>query len=298
MGILYLISTPIGNLEDITLRALRMLREVTLIAAEDTRHTQRLLQRYDLHTPCIAYHEHNKLARLDEVLTALAQGDVALVSDAGTPTISDPGAELVRACITAGFEVTAIPGPSAPIAALIVSGLPTDKFCYTGFLPRRSVERRALLTELSALTVTLVCFEAPHRLRDSLSDALETLGDRQLAVVKDMTKRYENVWRGTLSAALAHFTAQPPRGEFTLVLAGAPPASQQKRHRQQIVAPAATPMDQPDTALITARLQKQRAQGERGSIAARNVARELGLQKSVVYHIWLERFADTETGAE
>ncbi len=297
MGILYLVSTPIGNLEDITLRALRVLREVSLIAAEDTRHTQRLLRHYDLHTPCIAYHEHNKLARLDEVLTALAQSDVAVVSDAGTPTISDPGAELVRACIAAGFAVTAIPGPSAPIAALIVSGLPTDKFCYTGFLPRRSIERRALLAELSALTVTLVCFEAPHRLQDSLSDVLETLGDRPLAVVKDITKRYERVWRGTVSAALAHFTVHPPRGEFTLVLAGAPPANQQKRHHHRILAPTATP-NHPDTALIAARLQERRAQGERGSVAARNVARELGLQKSIVYHIWLELFADTETGAE
>lgn len=297
MGTLYVVSTPIGNLEDITLRALRVLREVTLIAAEDTRHTQRLLQRYDLQTPCIAYHEHNKLARLDEVLTALAQSDVALVSDAGTPTISDPGAELIRACITAGFQVTAIPGPSAPIAALVVSGLPTDKFCYTGFLPRRRIERRALLTELSALTVTLVCFEAPHRLLDTLSDALETLGDRQLAVVKDITKRYETVWRGTLSAALAHFTAHPPRGEFTLVLAGAPPAGPHQRQRQQIVVSAATPTDQPDMAMIVARLQERRAQGERGSVAARNVARELGLQKSLVYQVWLEFFADPETGA-
>src|SRR5256885_4763943 len=170
MGILYLVSSPIGKLEDITLRALRVLREVSLIAAEDTRHTQRLLARYDIHVPCLAYHEHNKLARLDDVLTALANGDVALVSDAGTPGLSDPGFELVNACIAAGFEVVPIPGPSAPIAALVASGLPTDQFTYLGFLPRRGAERRALLLSLAEMPQTLVCFEAPHRVVDALED--------------------------------------------------------------------------------------------------------------------------------
>src|SRR6476661_8645430 len=156
MGTLFLVATPIGNLEDMTLRALRVLREASLIAAEDTRHTQRLLARYDIHVPCLAYHEHNKLSRLDEVLTALANGDVALVSDAGTPGMSDPGFELVNACIAAGFTVTPIPGPSAAIAALVASGLPTDQFTYLGFLPRRGAERRTLLRELAQLPQTLV----------------------------------------------------------------------------------------------------------------------------------------------
>src|SRR5687767_5289332 len=172
MGTLYLVPTPIGNLEDITLRALRVLREVSLIAAEDTRHTRRLLARYDIATPCVAYHEHNKLAQLDDVITALVNGDVALVSDAGTPGMSDPGFELVSTCIAAGFPVVPVPGPSAPITALVAAGLPTDQFIYLGFLPRKGPERRALLHSLADLPQTLVCFEAPHRIADALADML------------------------------------------------------------------------------------------------------------------------------
>lgn len=285
MGVLFLVATPIGNLEDITLRALRVLREARLIAAEDTRHTRVLLDHYEIRTPCISYHEHNKLARLDDILAALAAGDVALVSDAGTPGISDPGFELVAACIAAGFVVTPIPGPAAPIAALVASGLPSERFAYVGFLPRRSPERRTLLGDLSDLALTIVCFEAPHRLVDSLSDMLDLLGDRRMVAANDLTKRYEELRRGTIGELLTHFSAVRPRGEYTLVVEGLAPGSERKRdrHRLQVTADPAPPSE----AEIGRRLRLLRAQGHNGSAAARAVARELGLQKSVVYQVWL-----------
>jgi 16S rRNA (cytidine1402-2'-O)-methyltransferase len=222
MGSLYLIATPIGNLEDITLRALRLLREATLIAAEDTRHTGRLLAHYEIDTPQVSYHEHNKLTRLDTVLKALETGDVALVSDAGTPGLSDPGYELVRAAIARGWPVVPVPGPSALTAALVASGLPTAAFVYLGFLPRRAVERRRLLTGLVDERRTLVAFESPHRLAAALVDIEEVLGDRQIAVARELTKLHEEIWRGPVSEARAHFGAAV-RGEITLVIAGAAP---------------------------------------------------------------------------
>jgi 16S rRNA (cytidine1402-2'-O)-methyltransferase len=234
MGTLYLVSTPIGNLEDITLRALRVLRAASLVAAEDTRTAQRLLARYDISAPCLSYHEHNKLARLDDVLTALASGDVALVSDSGTPAMSAPGFELVNACIAAGFAVVPIPGPNAPIAALIASGLPTDQFTYLGFLPRRGAERRALLNGLADAPQTLVCFETPHRLVDALADMLAILGDRRITVARDVTKAHEEFRRERISQVIARYTAHRPRGEFTLVIEGR--RWQAARHR-----PPATP---------------------------------------------------------
>lgn len=289
MGKLYLVSTPIGNLEDITLRALRVLREVSLIAAEDTRHTQRLLARYEIVKPCLAYHEHNKLARLDDVLTALANGDVALVSDAGTPGMSDPGFELINACIAAGFIVVPIPGPSAPIAALVASGMPTDQFTYLGFLPRRGAERRALLAGLAEQPHTLVCFEAPHRIVDALTDMLSILGDRRIVVARELTKLHEEFRRERISAALAHFQAHRPRGEFTLVVEGrglrrrrAPGSAPDVQD-----APEEADMALPSEADVAVRLRELRAQGKSGSAAARQVARELGLNKSLVYQIWI-----------
>ncbi len=220
MSTLYLVATPIGNLEDISARALRILREVRLIAAEDTRQTAKLLQRYDIHTRSLAYHEHNKLVRLERVLDALQEGDVALVSDAGTPALNDPGYELVRAVIAAGHEVSPIPGACAPIAALVASGLPTDAFLYLGYLPRKAGERQRLLTQVSSLPYTLIFLEAPHRMLASLQDLQTELGDRQIAVGRELTKLHEEIFRGNLSLAREHFTNLPPRGEFTLVLAG------------------------------------------------------------------------------
>jgi 16S rRNA (cytidine1402-2'-O)-methyltransferase len=220
MSTLYLVATPIGNLEDITTRALRILAGVSLIAAEDTRHTAKLLQHYDIHTPSISYHEHNKLVRLERVLQALDQADVALVSDAGTPALNDPGFELVRAVLSAGHQVSPIPGASAPIAALVASGLPTDAFLYLGYLPRKSLERQRLLNQVAQLPYTLIFLEAPHRLQASLEHLLKVLGDRQIAVGRELTKLHEEIFRGSLSEAIQHFNQTPPRGEFTLVLAG------------------------------------------------------------------------------
>ncbi len=220
MSTLYLVATPIGNLEDISARGLRTLREVQLIAAEDTRQTSKLLHRYDIHTPCISYHEHNKLVRLERVLESLQEGDVALVSDAGTPALNDPGYELVRAVITSGHTVSPIPGPCAPIAALVSSGLATDAFLYLGYLPRKAAERKHLLEGIADLPYTLIFLEAPHRLLNALQDLIDQLGDRQVAVSRELTKLHEEIFRGQLSMAKAHFSKNPPRGEFTLVLEG------------------------------------------------------------------------------
>ncbi len=221
MGTLYVVGTPIGNLEDISLRALRVLREVDLIAAEDTRTTRKLLARYGIETPLTSYHEHNKLTKLDYLLETLRQKDVALVSEAGMPGLSDPGYELIRAAIERGIPVVPVPGPSALVTALVVSGLPTDSFVYLGFLPRRREERRRLLESVARERRTLVAFEAPHRLLATLADLKEVLGDRRIAIARELTKVHEEVWRGTTDEALARFEEAPPRGEFTLVIEGA-----------------------------------------------------------------------------
>jgi 16S rRNA (cytidine1402-2'-O)-methyltransferase len=220
MGILYLVATPIGNLEDLSPRAARILRESVLIAAEDTRHTGTLLKHFEIKTPLTSYYEHNKLSKQDYILGKLAEGDVALVSDAGTPAINDPGYELVRAALTAGFDVRPVPGPSAPISALTVSGLPTDSFLYLGYLPHKSGDRRKALAQIDNLRYTLIFLETPHRLLDSLADLLSALGDRRISISRELTKLYEETWRGNISGAIEYFTAKEPRGEFTLVVEG------------------------------------------------------------------------------
>jgi 16S rRNA (cytidine1402-2'-O)-methyltransferase len=292
MGTLYLVSTPIGNLEDITLRALRVLREASLIAAEDLRSAQRLLARYEISTPCLAYHQHNKLSQLDDLLTALANGDVAVIADAGTPAVSAPGFELVSACIAAGFDVVPVPGPSAPVAALVASGLPADQWTNLGFLPRRGAARRALLQGLADAPRTLVCFEESHRLLDALADMLAILGDRRIVVAHDLTKPHEQFRRERISQASAHFQAHRPRGEFTLVVEGRhwPAASARKAPAAQQVSStgAALPDEElPSEADVAARLRTLRALGKSGSAASRQVARELGLNKSLIYQIWI-----------
>ncbi|NOT03195.1 MAG: 16S rRNA (cytidine(1402)-2'-O)-methyltransferase [Anaerolineales bacterium] len=220
MGILYLVATPIGNLEDISPRALRILRESILIAAEDTRHTGTLLKHFEIKSQLTSYFEHNKLNKLDFILEKLSQGDVALVSDAGTPAINDPGYELVKAALASGFDVRPVPGPSSPIAALTVSGLPTDSFLYLGYLPNKSTERRKYVGQVSNLTYTLIFLESPHRIVDSLEDLLSVLGDRRICVAREMTKLYEEYWRGPVSGAIQYFKSKDPRGEFTLVIEG------------------------------------------------------------------------------
>lgn len=220
MGILYLVSTPIGNLEDISPRGVRILRESILVAAEDTRHTGKLLKHFDIQTPLTSYFEHNKLNKLDFILEKLSQGDVALVSDAGTPVINDPGYELVKAALASNFEVLPVPGPSAPIAALTVSGLPTDSFLYLGYLPHKSSERRQYVGQVSNLTYTLIFLESPHRIVAALEDLLSVLGERRVCVAREMTKLYEEYWRGSISGAIEYFKSKEPRGEFTLVIEG------------------------------------------------------------------------------
>lgn len=220
MGTLYLVATPIGNLEDLSPRAMRILGEVRLIAAEDTRVTGKLLSHFNISTPQTSYYEHNKLSKLERILETLQEGDVALVSDAGTPAVNDPGYELVCAALAAGHDVSPIPGPSSPIAALVTSGLPTDSFLYLGYMPRKTNDRRAKLQEVENLPYTLIFLESPHRIVSALEDVEAVLGNRSVAVARELTKLYEEIFRGDAAAAHEHFTVNAPRGEFTLVVAG------------------------------------------------------------------------------
>lgn len=220
MGTLYLVATPIGNLEDMSPRAVRVLRECKLIAAEDTRHSGILLKHFEIRTPLTSYFEHNKLTKLDSILASLADGDVALISDAGTPALNDPGYELVRAALASGFDVRPVPGPSSPVAALSVSGLPTDAFLYLGYLPHKRSERRKFVGRITNSPYTLIFLESPHRLVDALEDLLAILGDRQICVAREMTKMFEEFWRGSLTGAVEYFKARETRGEFTLVVGG------------------------------------------------------------------------------
>jgi len=220
MGTLYLVATPIGNLEDMSPRAVRVLKEVILIAAEDTRHTGKLLKHFEIQTPITSYFEHNKINKLDFILEKLSMGDVALVSDAGTPAINDPGYELVQAALASHYEVKPIPGASAPIAALTVSGLPTDSFLYLGYLPHKTSERHARLQEVEIQSYTLIFLESPYRIVESLEDILSILGDRKICVAREMTKMFEEYWRGDVRGALQYFKSQPARGEFTVVVGG------------------------------------------------------------------------------
>jgi 16S rRNA (cytidine1402-2'-O)-methyltransferase len=218
MSFLYVIATPIGNLEDISLRALRILQEVRLIAAEDTRTTRHLLNVHNIKTPLTSYHEHSKRAKLDYLLDYLEKEDLALVSEAGMPGLSDPGYEFIVAAIERGISVVPIPGASAVITALVVSGLPTDQFVYVGFLPRRKGQRQHLLSSIVDERRTIVAFETPHRLREALSDIEEILGNRRLSVCRELTKIHEEIFRGRVSQAWEHFAE--PRGEFSLVIEG------------------------------------------------------------------------------
>ncbi|MBN2147416.1 MAG: 16S rRNA (cytidine(1402)-2'-O)-methyltransferase [Anaerolineales bacterium] len=271
MSTLYLVSTPIGNLEDISARALRILREVRLIAAEDTRHTAKLLQHFQIPTPTTSYFEHNKLSRMTQILATLEQGDVALVSDAGTPALNDPGYELVKAALQAGHQVSPVPGACAPVAALVASGLPTDAFLYLGYLPRKSSERRRLLGEVVGLPFTLVFLETPHRLLEALQDLMDILGDRSVAVARELTKLHEEIFRGQLSDALIHFHEQPPRGEFTLVIGGMNP--DEKRWSAERLHQA---------------IQESRSNGVAASQAARRLASASGWPRSEVYRLLVE----------
>jgi len=265
---LYVVATPIGNLEDISLRALRLLKEVKLIAAEDTRSTRHLLKQYNIKTPLTSYHEQNKRAKLGYLLDCLAEKDVALVSEAGMPGLSDPGYELITAAIEQGVPVVPVPGPSAVITALAVSGLPTNQFVYLGFLPRRKGERRRLLQSMTDKPWTIVAFEAPHRLIESLEDALEILGDRKTAVCRELTKLYEEVFRGKLSEAIKHFSQ--PRGEFTLVITGCVPKEPE----------VSGPVEKELAALFK--------QGLGAKEAVARLSGKTGLPRKMLYQAWLK----------
>jgi len=272
VGTLYLVATPIGNLEDISARALRTLREVRCIAAEDTRRTAKLLNHFDIHTPLISFHEHSRKNKLANLLAELETGDLALVSDAGTPLINDPGAELVIAAVAAGHQICPIPGPSAPLAALVASGLPAEKFLYLGYLPRRTGERQLLLHEIADLPYTLIFLETPHRLLDALGDLEQALGDRQIAVARELTKIHEEILRVTISQARTHFERQTPRGEFTLVVAGAPPQAIEIWSLDK----------------LQAALQEQLAQGLSPSQVASLLATESGWPRREIYRILIK----------
>ncbi len=278
MGTLYIVATPIGNLEDISARALRILGEVGLIAAEDTRQTRKLLTHFNLHTPLLSYYEHNKYTKMDKVLAALEECDVALVSDAGTPVINDPGYELVRAALAQGHRITPLPGACAPITALVASGLPADQFLYLGYLPRKTGERRRFLDSVVDLTYTLVMLETPHRILETLADCEAVLGDRQLAVGRELTKLHEEIYRGSLSQARIHFTEQTPRGEFTLVIEGAPP-------------PVAEVWD--EDRLLSAIRSADRSAETANQIAGR-LAAESGWQKRQIYRLIVRSQTDPD----
>lgn len=268
MSTLFLVATPIGNLEDLSPRAIRILKEVRLIAAEDTRVTGKLLSRFNIATPQTAYHDHSDASQRDRVVEALSEGDLALVSDAGTPGINDPGYALVRAALAAGHQVSPIPGASAPIAALTASGLPGDSFLYLGYLPRKAKARRAKLAEVRDLPYTLIFLESPHRVNKSLAALEEALGNRQVAVARELTKLYEEIFRGTLAEAQAHFSAATPRGEFTLVVAGK------------------TPEDAPWTeASLQSAIEAGIAAGESPSLLAKRLSKKSGWKRREIYSL-------------
>ncbi|HEY9802245.1 MAG TPA: 16S rRNA (cytidine(1402)-2'-O)-methyltransferase [Leptolyngbyaceae cyanobacterium] len=269
---LYIVGTPIGNLEDITFRAVRILQNVDLIAAEDTRHTGKLLQHLQVKTPQISYHEHNRSSRIPELLEHLHGGKaIALVSDAGMPGISDPGYELVKACVEAGISVVPIPGASAAITALSAAGLPTDRFVFEGFLPAKGQQRREYLEVLETETRTLIFYESPHRLRETLQDLAQVWGsDRQIVLARELTKLYEEFWRGSIGDAIAHYQQREPQGEYTILVAGKPPSQTLLTEEQ-----------------LKAELQQLISQGISRSQASRQMTKYTSLNRRQVYQIAL-----------
>ncbi len=278
VGTLYLCATPIGNLEDMTWRAVRTLQEVDLIAAEDTRNSIRLLNHFDIHTPMTSYHEYNKIEKGRALVKRLLEGkNIALITDAGTPGISDPGEELVRMCREAGVTVTSLPGACACVTALIISGISTGRFCFEAFLPMDKKERRELLEELKRETRTIVLYEAPHRLRKTLRELLEELGDRNLAVCKELTKRHETVFRASLSEAVSYYDQQEPRGEYVLVLEGRSRAEIRKEQQQSF-----------QELSIQEHMRLYEEQGMEHKEAMKQVAKDRGLGKREIYRALLE----------
>lgn len=272
-GKLYLCATPIGNLEDITLRVIRTLKEVDLIAAEDTRHSIKLLNHLEIKTPMTSYHEFNKIEKARHLVEQLKSGlSIALITDAGTPGISDPGEELVRQAYAAGIEVTSLPGACAAITALTLSGLSTRRFSFEAFLPTDKKERQLVFEELKKDTRTVIIYEAPHRLCKTLKELYEVLGNRTVTIVKELTKKYETIWRTTLSEAAAIFEVQEPRGEFVLLLEG--------RSKEEL---EAEKQDRWDTITLEEHMKLYLDQGLDKKEAMKAVAKDRGISKRDIY---------------
>lgn len=272
-GKLYLCATPIGNLEDITFRVLNTLKEVDLIAAEDTRHSIKLLNHFDIKTPMTSYHEFNKVEKAKYLVEKMKEGvNIALVTDAGTPGISDPGEELVRQCYEAGVEVTSLPGPAACITALTMSGLATRRFAFEAFLPADKKEKQVILEELKNETRTIILYEAPHRLVRTLGELYEALGDRRITICRELTKKYETAFRTTFSGALAHYEAEEPKGECVIVVEGKSHEEIQKEKEQAW-----------ETMPIEEHMEKYLSQGMEKKEAMKQVAKDRGISKRDVY---------------
>lgn len=275
---LYLVATPIGNLEDITLRALRILKEVDIIAAEDTRQTAKLLNHYDIKKPMISYHEHNKKSKGEEIIKLLLDGkSVALVSDAGMPSVSDPGEDLVRLCIENSIEVVPIPGPSASLTALSISGLSTSQFVFIGFLPVKGKERNEILEKLANEEKTIILYEAPHRLIDTLKDLRSFVGNRRISISRELTKKFEETIRCNLDEAIEEFSTRNIKGEFVLVLEGKSPETIEEERKQMWA-------DVSIKEHIIMYMDKGLSKKE----AVALVAKERGISKKEVYNIAIE----------
>ncbi len=279
MGMLYLCATPIGNLEDITLRVLRVLQEADVIAAEDTRQTIKLLNHYEIKTPLISYHEHNKIEKTPVLVKRMLEGEtIALVTDAGTPAISDPGEDLVRACYEAGIEVTSLPGPAAVITALTLSGMSARRFTFEGFLPMDKKERELVLERFRTTTCTTIFYEAPHRLKKTLALLADTVGrERKIAVCKELTKRHETRLGMTLAEAVDFYEENEPKGEFVLVLEGADPKEQKEQEQQQW---QQMPLQE--------HMDRYLSQGLSKKDAMKAVAKDRGMQKREIYNLLLQ----------
>lgn len=276
-GKLYLCATPIGNLEDITYRVLRTLKEVDLIAAEDTRNSIKLLNHFDIHTPMTSYHEYNKIEKAEVLIRKMQEGtNIALITDAGTPGISDPGEDLVRMCYEAGIEVTSLPGPAACITALTLSGLPTRRFAFEAFLPSDKKERQAVLSELVNETRTMILYEAPHRLVKTLNELLETLGNRKMTLCRELTKKHETAFASTIEDILKFYETQEPKGECVLVIEG--------KSREELVQEERAKWEE---MTIAEHMDVYLGQGMDKKEAMKAVAKDRGVSKRDIYQALL-----------
>lgn len=275
---LYICATPIGNLEDITLRTLRILKEVDLIAAEDTRNSIKLLNHFEIKTPMTSYHEFNKYDKAKVLVEKMQAGmDIALITDAGTPAISDPGEELVKQCHEAGVSVTSLPGPSAFVTALTISGKPTRRFCFEAFLPYDKKERAEILKELKTETRTIIIYEAPHKLKKTLKDLLDALGNRNISLCKELTKKHETNFRTTIADAISFYEQEEPRGEFVLVIEGANREEMKQEAKQSF-------LEMP----LLEHMDYYLKQGMDKKSAMKEVAKDRGVSKRDIYQALLE----------